>query len=207
MRPEAHTEAAYVEAFAEIARRIAAVLGSAPAAALPIRMYVAGGAALHFHTGVRVSVDVDAVFSHRIALPADLDVAYLDPDGSPRLVYFDRQYNDTLGLVHDDAHDASTVLDLDGVDAAVLQVRLLAPLDLAVSKLSRYSAQDQADIVALAARGLIDPSALEHRATDALVAYVGDVGRVRANLRHALAAVARAQTPSGRRRRKQDEAP
>ncbi|MEI8297668.1 MAG: hypothetical protein WCH32_06570 [Pseudomonadota bacterium] len=89
MRPEPHTESAYVAAFAEIARRIAATLVGVSPAILPIRMIVAGGAALHFYTGVRVSVDVDAVFSRRIALTQDLDVPYLDPDGAARLLYFD----------------------------------------------------------------------------------------------------------------------
>ena len=55
-----------------------------------------GGAAMHLYTGERVSNDVDAVFSKRIALPNDLEVAYQDPDGAARLLYFDRQYNDTL---------------------------------------------------------------------------------------------------------------
>jgi hypothetical protein len=61
-------------------------------------MYVAGGAALHFYTGEHVSKDVDAVFSKRIALPSDLELAYEDADGASRLPYFDRQYNDTFAL-------------------------------------------------------------------------------------------------------------
>src|ERR1700690_1484916 len=79
----------YVAAFSELAARIAAVLADAPAASLPIQMTVAGGAALHFYTGERISRDVDAVFSRRIALPDDLEVAYADPDGAARLLYFD----------------------------------------------------------------------------------------------------------------------
>jgi hypothetical protein len=135
MRPERHTRREYVLAFRELAARIAASLKDVPRRALPIRMYVAGGAALHFHTGERVSVDVDAVFSRRIALPDGLDVAYRDEDGAARLLYFDRQYNDTLGLMHEDAHDDSIPLTLDGIDQGVLDVRILTPIDLAVSKI------------------------------------------------------------------------
>ena len=58
MRPESYTRPEYVAAFRELAARIAASLEDVAQSALPIRMYVAGGAALHFHTGERVSVDV-----------------------------------------------------------------------------------------------------------------------------------------------------
>lgn len=182
MRPEAHTQREYVTAFRELAARIAASLADVPADALPIRMYVAGGAALHFHTGERVSVDVDAVFSRRIALPDRLDVAYRDADGTARLLYFDRQYNDTLGLMHEDAYADSLPLTLDGIEPRVLDVRILTPLDLAVSKLGRFSDQDRSDIAALARRGLISPTDLETRALQALGGYVGDIGRLRGNI-------------------------
>lgn len=55
MRPESPARLEYVAAFREMASRIARSLKDAPPDALPIRMYVAGGAALHFHTGERVS--------------------------------------------------------------------------------------------------------------------------------------------------------
>lgn len=189
MRPESYTQPEYVAAFRELVSRIAASVKDVRPDALPIQMYVAGGAALHFHTGVRVSVDVDAVFSRRIALPDRLEIAYRDADGAARLLYFDRQYNDTLGLMHEDAHDDSMPLALDGIDPNVLDVRILAPLDLAVSKLGRFSDQDRADIAALARRGLLTPSSLNSRATEALSGYVGDTGRIRGNIAGAVGIV------------------
>jgi hypothetical protein len=182
MRPESYTRREYVAAFAELASRIAASLANVAPSALPIQMYVAGGAALHFHTGERVSVDVDAAFSRRIALPDRLDVAYRDEDGAARLLYFDRQYNDTLGLMHEDAYADSLPLKLPNIDPQVLDVRILTPLDLAVTKLSRFSEQDRADIAALARRSLIDATSLELRATEALGGYVGDTTRLRGNI-------------------------
>jgi hypothetical protein len=141
-------------------------------------MYVAGGAALHLYTGERVSRDIDAVFSRRIALPENLEVAYRDADGAARLLYFDRQYNDTLGLLHEDAYEDSVPLLLEGGDATVLDVRLLSALDLAVSKIGRFSSQDRDDIAALARHRLIRASALQGRAGEALRGYVGDTARV-----------------------------
>ena len=57
-------------------------------------------------------------------------------------------------------------------------MRLLTPVDLAVSKLGRFSAQDRDDITALARRKLIDAKSLRKRAEEALTAYVGDTSRV-----------------------------
>jgi hypothetical protein len=63
-----------------------------------------------------------------------------------------------------------------------LTCRLLTPLDLAVSKLGRFSDQDRADIAALARRGLVNASDLERRAVEALTHYVGDTQRLRGSI-------------------------
>jgi hypothetical protein len=182
MRPDSKARADYVEAFRQIVARITAALKQVPVSALPVKMYVAGGAALHFYTGERVSRDIDAVFSQRIALPDDLDIAYRDADGAARLLYFDRQYSDTLSLMHEDAHDDSIPLSLEGIDARVLDVRLLAPLDLAVSKISRFSERDRSDIASLARHQHINSARLRQRAEEALTGYVGSLDRVRGSI-------------------------
>jgi Nucleotidyltransferase of unknown function (DUF6036) len=178
MLRDSKARADYVAAFREIVSRLTAALKQVPESALPIKMYVAGGAALHFYTGERVSRDIDAVFSRRIALPEDLDIAYRDADGAARLLYFDRQYNDTLSLMHEDAHDDSIPLSLHGVDAGILDVRLLTPLDLAVSKISRFSERDRSDIASLARHRGIGAAALRQRAQEALGGYVGSTDRI-----------------------------
>jgi len=166
-----------------------------------VRMYVAGGAALHLYTGERVSRDIDATFSQRIALPENLEVAYRDADGAARLLYFDRQYNDTLGLLHEDAYEDSVALALEGVDSTALQVRLLSALDLAVSKLGRFSGQDQEDIATLARHKLINSAALRRRAQDALRSYVGDTTRIQGAIAVAVRVVADLEARGGKKRR------
>jgi hypothetical protein len=175
MRPNSATRPEYLAAFTELVQRIAAPLRVLPRRSLPIKMYVAGGAAMHFYTGERISNDVDAMFSKRIALPSDLEVAYQDPDGAARLLYFDRQYNDTFALMHENAHDDSVPLTLKGIDASILNVRLLSALDLAVSKISRFSSQDRDDITSLGKHGLIRSAALRRRSEQAMENYVGDL--------------------------------
>lgn len=179
MQPNPTVRIEYIEAFQQIVARIAATLGNVVPAELPIKMYVAGGAALHFYTAERVSRDIDAVFSRRIALPEDLEVAYRDADGAARLLYFDRQYSDSLSLMHEDAQGDSVALSIDGIDASRLDVRLLTPLDLAVSKLSRFAEQDRNDIVSLARHQLVRAAPLRLRAEQALSYYVGSTERVR----------------------------
>jgi hypothetical protein len=190
MRPDPSARPEYIAAFREVVNRIGSSLAGLPKRALPIRMYVAGGAALHMYTGERVSRDIDATFSHRIALPQNLEVAYRDADGAARLLYFDRQYNDTLGLLHEDAQDDSVPLALEGIDSSILDVRLLSALDLAVSKIGRFSSQDRDDVATLARHKLISSAVLRRRAADALVGYVGDTTRVQGSIELAVRIVA-----------------
>jgi len=190
MRPDRNARPEYLAAFSEVINRIAKPLATLPKRVLPIRMYVAGGAALHMYTGERVSRDIDASFSHRIALPENLEVAYRDADGAARLLYFDRQYNDMLDLLHEDAQEDSVLLTLEGVDASILEVRLLSALDLAVSKLGRFSSQDRDDIASLARRKLISSTKLRRRAQEALTGYVGDTARLQGSIEMAVNIVA-----------------
>jgi hypothetical protein len=191
--PDPSARPEYVGAFREIVARIERALAGSPKRSLPLKMYVAGGAAMHLYTGERVSEDIDAVFSRRVALPEDLEVSYRDADGHARLLYFDRQYNDTLGLLHEDAHDDSIVVQLEGTDPKIVEVRLLSPLDLAVSKVGRLSEQDRDDIGVLARRGLVTSTTLRQRAEAAAGGYVGDLGRLRNSIDIACRIVADAE--------------
>ena len=182
MRPDPGARKEYVDAFREIVLRISRSLSSVQRRSLPVRMYVAGGAAMHLMTGECVSEDIDAVFSRRMALPENLEVAYRDADGAARLLYFDRQYSDTPGLMHDDAHEDSVALVLDGVDPGVIDVRLLSPLDLAVSRIGRLADQDRDDIAVLVRRGLVRPARLRERAGEAAAGYVGDLNRLQTSI-------------------------
>ncbi|MFL6601540.1 MAG: nucleotidyl transferase AbiEii/AbiGii toxin family protein [Steroidobacteraceae bacterium] len=198
MRPDPKARPEYIAAFRELVNRIGSSLAGLPKQALPIRMYLAGGAALHMYTGERVSRDIDATFSHRIALPENLEVAYRDADGAARLLYFDRQYNDMFGLLHEDARDDSVPLAIPGIDAGVLEVRLLCALDLAVSKLGRFSSQDRDDIAALARHKLISSAKLRQRAEEALVGYIGDTTRAQGSIELAVRIVADIETRAGK---------
>ena len=201
MKPDRRVRGEYLEAFAQVVARLAATLAKSPKAA-PLRMYVAGGAALYLLTGVRVSEDIDAAFSRRLVLAEDVEVSYRDADGRGRLLYLDRNYNDTLGLLHEDAHADSLPVTIPGIEASrppTVEVRILSPLDLAVTKIARFSEQDRADIELLAREGLIDAKSLRRRAEEALQGYVGALDSVRTSIALACRLVEAAARPRRKR--------
>jgi len=141
----------------------------------PIRMYLAGGMALHYHCGSRYTQDVDASFSRKIMLPAnDLLVDYLKKDGTPGTLYFDANYNDSFSSMHPDYKEDSLPWQGIGNEKRQIHLHVLTPLDLAVSKISRFSDQDHEDILALAKQKFFTSHDLVHRAQEALDYYVGD---------------------------------
>jgi hypothetical protein len=158
---------AYVEAFKTLVRRLLRSAGSKE----PIEMYLAGGAAMHFYTGARMTDDVDAVFSRKLLVPADLAVIYRDGEGKARSVFFDANYNESFALLHEDAHRDAVRLPLTGIQGA--RIFVLQPVDLAVSKLARFADVDREDIRELARNRLITEKTLRERAEAALSYYVG----------------------------------
>ena len=183
MRPDPAAQPDYVAAFEEIAKRIAESLSETPENRLPVRMFVAGGAAVHFYTGDRISIRIDATFSHRMVLPDDLEVSYRAPDGAAQLLYLNRQYNASFSLMHEEACDDAVPLELYGIDPGILDIRLLSARDLAVSKISRFSDQDREDIASLAKRGLIDSDVLRNRAGYAAMRYVGNLENLQTSIK------------------------
>ena len=139
-----------------------------------VMMYVAGGIAVNYHCGTRYTEDVDASFSRRFVLPRELTVNYRRRDGTEAFVYFDHNYNTSFALLQEGFEERS--VPWAGIDDAgrLLYLRVLTPLDLAVSKLARFSEQDRAYIFALAAEGLISAGELRSHALAAMGNYIGD---------------------------------
>ena len=149
----------------------------------PLKVYLAGGMAVHLYTASRVTTDVDAEFGGRIYLPNDLMVEVTLENGIQQVVYLDTNYNASFALMHEDYLDDAVLVDL-GVDHILVYV--LAPVDLAVSKIARFSENDKEDIAALVRLGLTSSDEIEQRATAALIGYIGGQSMLQANLRDAL---------------------
>lgn len=140
----------------------------------PIKMYLAGGVAVNFYCGTRYTEDVDASFSRRLVLPQDLTVNYARADGSQAFIYFDHNYNTSLALIHEDFEMDSREWTGIGNEGRKVELRVFSPVDLAVSKIGRFSPRDREDIKAIAAEGLVNANQLRSRANQALLNFVGN---------------------------------
>lgn len=157
----------------------------------PIKAYIAGGIAVHLYTAYRVSMDVDAEFGKRLHLPTDLGIEVMRPNGRPIWLHFDTQYNTTFALMHEDYMDDAKRVPLE---VEYFDIHALSPVDLAVSKISRFSRSDQNDIAALVKHGLTTADAIESRARDALPGYVGSVRPLEMNIEDAVKIARNAET-------------
>lgn len=154
-------------------------------AAVEVRVTLVGGVAVHVHTAARVSIDVEACYSHRLPLPSDLAVTWVDA-GRERLLRLDTNFAASIALMHPDAeHDAQALGRIGRFD-----VRVLTPLDLCVTKVGRWAGHDPDDVRALAARSLLVATEVDARAREALGYFVGNVRPIEHNLRDALAVIA-----------------
>jgi hypothetical protein len=80
----------------------------------PLKVFLAGGMAVHLYTANRVTTDVDAEFGSRVFIPNDLIVDVALEDGTHESVYFDTNYNSSFALLHEDYLDDAIPLDLGG---------------------------------------------------------------------------------------------
>ncbi len=150
----------------------------------PVKMFLAGGMAVHYYCGTRYTDDVDASFSQRLMLPfEELVIDYMRETGQQSCIYFDTTYNDTFALLHPDHREACVEWGGIGNEKRLIHLLVFSPVDLAVSKLSRFSPNDQADILALAQHRYFTSTQLQSRANEALGYYVGDTRWIQINLK------------------------
>jgi hypothetical protein len=156
----------------------------------PLTTLIAGGMAIHLYTAARTATDVDAEFSKRILLPADLVVE----TRKGNVLYLDASYNSTFALMHEDCQQDAVPVPI-GTD--MMRVHVLSPLDLIVSKIARLSDSDKEDIRNMIRRFHISAEEIEKRAEEALGGYIGNTDYLRMNLREVLA-MARQDGSTGR---------
>jgi hypothetical protein len=84
-------------------------------------------------------------------------------------------------------------LKLGSIDPKIVEVRLLSPVDLAVSKLARFAEHDQEDIHALAAEGLLNSKDLKKRAEEALEHYIGNPDLIKLSIALACKMIGKSQ--------------
>ncbi len=181
-----HTHTALAEGLRDLFKQLEERL----ALSQPLAVYLAGGMAVHLYTANRVTCDVDAEFSSRVLLPNDLVIEKTLEDGSSQAIFLDTNYNSSFALMHEDYHQDALPVDLG---LAHIQLRVLSPVDLAVSKIARLADNDREDIQALVRLGLTTADAIEKRATSALNGYVGGQAMLLVNIKDAVALARKAE--------------
>jgi len=146
----------------------------------PLKMYIAGGMAVHLYTAARVTTDVDAEFSKRFIVPGDL----LVETTAGNMLYLDANYNSTFALMHEDYLDDAVRVPMD---TDHIEVFVLSPVDLIVSKIARLSGPDMGDIQSLIWTLKISADEIQKRAEEALHGYIGNMSAVQLNLKDVLA--------------------
>ena len=174
-----HTGTALAQGLRELLKQLEERLSLAK----PLTMYLAGGMAVHLYTSERVTTDVDAEYSARVHIPDDVMVTINLEDGTPQVIYLDKNYNSSFALMHEDYRDDSIPVDL-GLKHVV--VRVLQPVDLAVSKIARLAENDREDIASLVRLGLTNANQIEQRASAAIAGFVGGQSSLLVNLKDAL---------------------
>lgn len=137
-----------------------------------VRFIMTGGAAMALYSPTRTSNDVEGIFSHQLSLP-DILVPYTDESGSVRVLSWDRNYSSTLGMLHPRYED-DAIFVAESKDRKI-EIMVLSPLDIAVTKIARYADNDQHDIQELFTSGLIVADNLESRAIESMNYYVGNI--------------------------------
>lgn len=100
----------------------------------------------------------------------------------------DHGFNSTLGTLHEDYTDRVVQLSTPSATPNI-EVYIAGALDLAVSKLGRFSERDCLDILTLLALPHANVHEFERLATEAPSYYVGNTDRVRGNLQIVLQAL------------------
>src|SRR5690606_4111310 len=146
-----------------------------------INIILTGGVAVHVYVNSRVSRDVDVLFDRPVSVPPGLSAVYSAPEGD-MVVGMDQGMVRLVSLLHPDYGEDA----LFGWSVGRLNVHVLAPVDLAVSKIGRWADRDIDDVRDLAAAGLLEADAVEERVMEALKYYVGNERLLRYNVRDAL---------------------
>jgi len=131
----------------------------------PVNLHITGGIAIYFHTASRVSKDLDAILDRRVDIPKKLSFLWQGENGEIEELDYDHNYTSSLGIMHEDYEDRA--IHQFTIDKK-LNVFILSPVDLIISKLSRFGEQDQEDIKSIIKNDLVSKKELIELATDAI---------------------------------------
>lgn len=156
----------------------------------PLHIYIAGGMAVHLHTGLRATSNVDAQFDKKIHVPNDLSVSYKDGSCQQSILRFNMGFNPNHSLLPTGYTERSIKVD---VGTKYIQPHIICINDLIISKIWRFSKVDQEDIQLLLMYVNCDLETIANGVEVALSQTVGSTKHVRQNVDCALELIRRSQ--------------
>jgi hypothetical protein len=175
-KPKFHIDAPLAKAMIEVFRQLSDRLDLKS----DLNVYLAGGMAAYLYNKNRGTGDIDCEFSRRLMIPRDLVVDAVAEDGSVQTIYIDSNYNPMFAILHEDYQTDAIPVD---IGVPYLNLKVLTPTDLAVSKIARLSDSDRSDMLDLALAGLISAAPLQKRIDEALLGYIGDKTMIAYNIK------------------------
>ena len=155
-----------------------------------VHFYLSGGMVVYLYTGCQRTFYIEGEFNRKVYISDGLSLVYRDEANKERLVRFNKNDNTRFNLMHPNYKQDAVLLPFTQLQN--MQVHALSALDLCVSKISRLSPIDIEDIQSFVRAGHFTAAALEARAREALVDYIGDLKQYRDNIslatRYALSA-------------------
>lgn len=147
----------------------------------PLQIILAGDAAMHIHTGRDPLDDVEMIYSHALYVPPDLGASYLSYDNEPAYVYFDSGFN-TAHLLLSPGYECRA-LAFEMMEHRIIDVSVLSPMDLAVTKIGRFNFRDRIDLKRLIEDRLVTGAEELEQLTIAAIKHIfGHEAKLKANL-------------------------
>ena len=162
----------FFQAALKVLEKISKTIDNSP---VDVNAYIAGGIAVaYWLEGMRKSLDLDVLFSHTLILS---EPPFADVDGE-RVIY-DGNFSPSMALIEPDYPDRATFITKFGK----LNVFVLSPEDIVISKCSRLSDKDSEDIVRLADEGYLQHiEKISKLMTEAKSYYIGDLDNIQYNM-------------------------
>lgn len=146
---------------------------------LTINCYLAGGAACNLLYGGRITGDLDFELDKRVHIDSELSF-----ENEELSLFLDMQYNPTLGLIHENYIEDAIPIDFLKKDKNKLKIKpyIFSPIDLIMSKLSRWSDNDKDDVRNIIIAALPNKQELFDKINESLSGYIGEPSRIRWNI-------------------------
>ena len=152
-----------------------------------VKVYLFGGCAVHLHTGIRSSNDVDAeIHSIKMLKPISVlqkaiqSVNFEDENGFPRSLDWDSGFNLSFAPIDPAYEERATLIYV--TPSKLISVYLSSAVDLAVSKLGRLESVDRNDIQNLYYKGLFTKQEFIEVAFEAQKYYAVAIDKLKFNI-------------------------